>query len=355
MIKKIIKRLRAYRESFLNRVLPLYFHRSRFLSAVYYFLFSKSFYREFQFVLSGKASYIRENKTTNANYYQLVRNTHRIEKGLLMRPRRAVFATEYIKETVDSYIGVLSQDSNVENNQLRWFTDVLGAYFDAAGQDKIVDAQRGRYTEFVNSKLNGAWASGQQGKFVPYLRDATQRSNISYDEFYKLCMQRRSVRWFLPKPVPRELIDKAVIAAIQAPSACNRQPFEFRIIDDPALVKKVAALPMGTGGYHHNIPVMIVIIGNLNAYFSERDRHLIYIDASLANMGLMLALETLGLSSCPINWPDIEARERSMEKFLKLAEFQRPIMCLGVGYADDNEGMVARSEKRIIDKIRKYN
>jgi nitroreductase len=99
---------------------------------------------------------------------------------------------------------------------------------------------------------------------------------------------------------------------------------------------------------------MVVIVGNLDAYYDERDRHVIYIDASLAAMSLMLALETLGLSSCAINWPDLEAREKKMERFLSLNKYQRPVMCLGIGYPDP-EGMVAFSEKRPLHQIRTYN
>ncbi|MGH2624131.1 MAG: nitroreductase family protein, partial [Sphingobacterium sp.] len=84
------------------------------------------------------------------------------------------------------------------------------------------------------------------------------------------------------------------------------------------------------------------------------DRHVIYIDASLASMSFMLALETMGLSSCAINWPDIETREQKMDKFLNLKAHQRALMCIGVGYPDP-EGLVAYSEKRPLDQIRKYN
>ena len=111
---------------------------------------------------------------------------------------------------------------------------------------------------------------------------------------------------------------------------------------------------MGIRGYEHNIPVLIVVIGNLAAYFDERDRHIIYIDASLANMSLMLAFETLGLSSCSINWPDIEQLEIKMEKMLHLKKYERPIMCLAVGYPDP-DGKVAFSEKRSLDQLRSYN
>ena len=61
---------------------------------------------------------------------------------------------------------------------------------------------------------------------------------------------------------------------------------------------------------------------------------LVYIDGSLAAMQLMLALESLGLSSCSINWPDVEERERQLAKILGLAYQERTVMLLAVGYAD---------------------
>ena len=87
---------------------------------------------------------------------------------------------------------------------------------------------------------------------------------------------------------------------------------------------------MGTSGYSYNIPSIVVVVGDLSSYFSERDRHVIYIDASLAAMTFMLTLETMGLSSCPINWPDIEKLERKMKKKLSLKSYERPVMLISV-------------------------
>ena len=120
------------------------------------------------------------------------------------------------------------------------------------------------------------------------------------------------------------------------------------------MVKKVSEIPMGTKGYAHNIPVIAVIVGRQRAYFSERDRHLIYIDGSLAAMAFMFALETQGIASCPINWPDIEERERKMAKLLGLAPDERPIMLVAIGYPDP-EGAVAYSQKKPLEEARFYN
>jgi nitroreductase len=351
MVGRLIKEVQKVQKRIVKNTLPKYFHKSGFLSSLYYLLFDKSFTREHKAVLTGKVKHLEEAQKEKANYFLLVRNTHRIEKGLLMKPRRAVFGKNYIGETIDSFEGVWKKEAWEQNPQMKWFHDVLNEYFESASSDPDIKKYQDRFIKAINGfKVT----SGQSNKSIPYSRLESNKSPVTYDDFYQLTKQRRSVRWFIDKPVSRELIDKAILAANQAPSACNRQPFEFRVFDDPELVKELVNYPMGTAGYGHSIPVMIVLVGNLDAYFDERDRHVIYIDASLASMTLMLALETLGLSSCAINWPDIEEREVRMEKFLKLGKYQRPLMCIGLGYPD-NSGLVAFSEKRPLNQIRKYN
>lgn len=349
-MKKFIKKANAVIGVIIGKILPKYFVMNRFLAATYYLLFSGKFKREQYAVLKGKVKYLNEMKEKKSNIYTLIRNIHRIEKGLLMRPRRPVFALEFITETVDAFVSIWSPELMKSDPQYKWFFDVLQEYFHTSGENPIVDKQKIRFLEKVGSiELNGIIS-----KSIPYSRVEENKPQISFEEFYKLTRYRRSVRWFLEKRVPHDLVDKAILAASQSPTACNRQPFEYRIVDEPELLNKVANLPMGVKGYVEGIPMMVVVIGNLDAYFDERDRHLIYIDASLANMAFMFALETLGLGSCPINWPDIEKLEIRMDKVLKLRNHQRTIMCIAVGYPDP-DGKVAYSEKRPLKNIRKFN
>jgi nitroreductase len=342
-MKKIYNKYLA----FCNIILPRFFIKSRFLSAVYYLLFSNKFKREQFAVLNGKEKHLRESRSEKTNFYTLIRNVHRIEKGLLMRPRRDIFGLYFIKETIDNFTSLYKKEY-IPDSQFKWAQDVLNEYFIVTGSHPIINKQREIFNNLILKPKRVEKLS------IPYKRVPTEKPNISYEDFYKLTKYRRSVRWFLDKKVPHELIDKAILAANQSPTACNRQPYEFRVIDSPELLTIIRSIPMGLKGYDHNVPVMIVVIGNLDAYFDERDRHVMYIDASLANMSLILALETLGLSSCCVNWPDIEALEMKMEKALDLEKHQRPIMCMAVGYPDP-EGMVAYSEKRNLDLIRKYN
>jgi F420 biosynthesis protein FbiB-like protein len=55
-----------------------------------------------------------------------------------------------------------------------------------------------------------------------------------------LLMGRRSVRRYLPTPVPRPLIEAVLNAAIWSPSAHNRQPWRFAVIESSAQKEHLA-------------------------------------------------------------------------------------------------------------------
>jgi len=51
--------------------------------------------------------------------------------------------------------------------------------------------------------------------------------------------RRRTVRDFAPDPVPRAVIEAALLAAGSAPSGANQQPWHYCVITDPALKRQV--------------------------------------------------------------------------------------------------------------------
>ena len=53
-------------------------------------------------------------------------------------------------------------------------------------------------------------------------------------------LSRRSVRWFLDKPVPADMVEQLLEAAIQAPSAHNRQPARFVVLQKPEVKLRLA-------------------------------------------------------------------------------------------------------------------
>lgn len=352
---KLLLSIKAVRKiyDFIMRGIASIGSSNRVTSTLYNGIFFLPFNREQYAVLRGRRDYYKNLKKDRRTHTELRRNVHRLEKGILMQPRRDIFARDYIAETVEFYERAVKQckdnPASIDENELQWAHNVLAEYFEVVKTgDKGVDQARQKF-EALLELYNPA---GKDKK--PYKNSERVTSTVSYDELLKLSQQRRSVRWFVKKKVPRELIDKALLVGRQSPTACNRLPYEFKIYDDPKLVKKVASIPFGAAGYSHNIPTIIVVVGKLESYFSPRDRHVIYVDASLAAMPFMFALETLGLSSSVINWPDFEPLERKMQKTIGLSVDERPIFLIAVGYPDPN-GMVAYSEKKSLETLRTYN
>lgn len=338
--KSLVRFVRGLGARIDRRLLPV-FAATKWTSSLYYLFFNRGFGREHQGVLQGRIAYWRSLHDIAQSCVLLRRNTHRLEKGLIMRPRRPSFAEAYIEETVVCYLRA-DDAGTVQADEMRWAKDVLDAYFAAVTDTPVIAKVRALYAKAEHRQSQG---NPMATSSTPYPQGSLPESPVSTEQLATLFLKRRSTRWYLPKSVPDEKLREAVNLASLAPSACNRQPYEFYVINDAERAGKIAKFAGGTVGFAENIPALIVVVGDLNAYPMERDRHCIYIDGSLAAMQLMLAFETMGLSTCPINWPDVEHRERQMQKELNLKVHQRPIMLLAVGYADPEGGIPFSAKK----------
>lgn len=324
------------------------FASSHRLAAKLYYLFNPQFSSEQKAVLRGRKAYHDSLRNIGETCALLRRNTHRLEKGLIMRPRREVFGEGFIQETVNCYKDAV-RSPRLSTAEKKWATDVIDEYFRIVGSTQITLKARALYVdirwnaeEYLDDE---AILPSPNSEFRPYPYEQLLRSDVKFEELKRLFIRRRSVRWYVEKPVPLNLVQKAANIASLAPSACNRQSYRFVFCNDKKKAVAIANCAGGTVGFAENLPAIIAVVGDLSAYAAERDRHLIYIDASLAAMQMMLALETLGLSSCSINWPEVDASEAKIRKIINLRSYERVVMLLALGYAD-KEGGIPYSQKK---------
>ena len=153
MIKRIFRKVSSILGTINHVILPKYFVRNTFFSGLYYLLLSNKFRREQQAVLSGKVKHLRELKSNKFNVYTLIRNTHRLEKGLLMKPRRPVFAMDYIGETLEAFKNVWDHTKVETDAQHKWFFDVLAEYFETSGNHASLSKYRNQFQEATEPYL----------------------------------------------------------------------------------------------------------------------------------------------------------------------------------------------------------
>ncbi len=138
-------------------------------SRAYYGIFSGRFSRETQAVASGISSYHEDLQSESSSSALLRRNIHRLEKGLLMRPRKSVFATDYIEETVASFerLKRFHSTSSSEDGELNWAADVLAEYFaNVEDHPQIASARKlvPHFSRFPQNSGEDPSPSGDQHK-----------------------------------------------------------------------------------------------------------------------------------------------------------------------------------------------
>ena len=116
-------------------------------------------------------------------------------------------------------------------------------------------------------------------------------------DFYDVVKNRRSIRNFKPTPVPDEVISRIAAAVNAAPSACNRQPFAFKLIRNAELKAAIAGCCKQT--FPAEAPVILAVISDPEAAWKRSDGfNSADTDMAIAMEHAILAATAEGLGSC---------------------------------------------------------
>jgi nitroreductase len=191
------------------------------------------------------------------------------------------------------------------------------------------------------------------------------------NETLKVIYERRAIRKFKDKKVEKELILELLNAARMAPSAINKQPWHFYILNDTKMIKrfsnaiiknsKMAMLKAGLkealhhilhpGSFHlkdgldffkaddpifHDAPVVIFIS-------SQKDNEWASLDIGMCAQNMMLAARSLGLGTCPVGLAKfIENTDEYKE--LNIPSSEHINLAILVGYANENPAVHERKQ-----------
>lgn len=186
---------------------------------------------------------------------------------------------------------------------------------------------------------------------------------MSDDVFWGAIRGRRSVRRYTAQAVPAELVEKLLEAAHWAPSAHNRQPWRFVLLNDlatrqrlaeamaaswqadlladgadPAMVSQRAAISIQRISAAPVVILPCLDLDSLDIYpdpqRQQREWQMGVQSVALACQNLLLAAHQLGLAACwmcaPIFCPAL------VQTLLDLAPTLEPQALLTVGYPPDD-------------------
>lgn len=149
-------------------------------------------------------------------------------------------------------------------------------------------------------------------------------------------MTRTSVRQYLPgKTISSDTIETLLRAAMAAPTAVNRQPWQFIVVDNRESLDSLAkALPHAKMLEHASIA--IVPCGDLDKAFEGEPSYWIQ-DVSAATENLLLAAHSLGLGAVWTGVYPTKERMTAVSQQLGLPSNVIPLAVVPVGYPDGEQ------------------
>ena len=154
--------------------------------------------------------------------------------------------------------------------------------------------------------------------------------------FLSLVQSRRSIRKYQNKPVEPEKIDSLVEALLRAPTSMGKNPWEFVVVTDSALLQKLSSAKQHGSSFLKNATLGIVVCANpqISDVWIE--------DASIATTFIHLAAASLELGSCWIQirerkHDDTQTAEAYVAEILKLPAHIKVVSIVAIGYPDEHK------------------
>ena len=162
-----------------------------------------------------------------------------------------------------------------------------------------------------------------------------------------MCMpiiqKRRSIRRFLEKPVEDEKIEMLIEAALRSPSSRGLNPWEFILVTEKGLMKKLSKAKQSGSKFLQYAPLGIVVCGNSDISDTWIE------DTSIASVFILLAAESIGLGGCWIQMRermhnDTKTAQEYIGQLLHIPEKLKVESIIAVGYPDEQKTPHAKEE-----------
>ena len=151
---------------------------------------------------------------------------------------------------------------------------------------------------------------------------------------------RVSIRKYQDRPVEKEKTMAILRAAMQAPSAANQQPWEFYVVTNKEILKKLSEVSP-YAGMTKDAPAAIVSVYRKDCKIPAYA----HIDLSIAMENLWLETDAQGLGGVWLGIAPIEERMKAVEDILNLPDSLRAFAIFPYGYPAEERVQQDRFEQ----------
>jgi nitroreductase len=151
---------------------------------------------------------------------------------------------------------------------------------------------------------------------------------------------RTSIRKYQNTPVEQEKVTKMLRAAMAAPSAGNQQPWEFYVVKNDEVIRKLAATSP-YAGCAVNAPMAFVACYRKHCRMPEYAQ----IDTSIAVQNLLLEADELGLGAVWLGIAPLQERMDAVRNVMNLPDELEAFAIIPCGYPAEEKKQQDRFEE----------
>lgn len=144
---------------------------------------------------------------------------------------------------------------------------------------------------------------------------------------------RRSVRKYLAKEVPDEMIHDLLEAAMAAPSAVAKDPWHFIVLKERKNIDNLADI-LPNGQMLRQATAAFVVCGDITQAHGGQESYMLQ-DLSAAVENILLSANALGLGTCWLGVHPREERIEGIKKLFSLPDNIIPMCGLALGWPED--------------------
>lgn len=152
------------------------------------------------------------------------------------------------------------------------------------------------------------------------------------NEALNCIMTRTSIRQYQDRPVEQEKVEQLLRAAMAAPTAVNKQPWHFYVLNTKEAINRLADASLRGGDMVRSAALVIVVCGDMDKALEGKAREYWIQDTSAATENLLLAAHALGLGAVWTGVYPMKERVEMTTKVLSLPENLVPLCTILIGY-----------------------